>query len=72
MTATISRYVLEDVDGNQDGEFDSYQEAEDAAWVSARNGVPVAVIELEYEYADSSLVWAPGGADTWPPATGEG
>ena len=58
--ATIERYVLVGRDGyEQDYEFDSYDEAVDAA------GDDKAVIERHYEYTDSELVWTPDGSDTW-------
>lgn len=62
--ATISKYVLVGLDNvEQDVEYDTFNEARDAA-VRAGN---TAVLEVEYEYSDSSLVWAPGGTDRWPP-----
>jgi hypothetical protein len=58
----ISRYVLVSK-GNQEGdhEYEEYDEAVEAA------GDDHAVIERQYEYADSELVWTPNGGDTWPP-----
>jgi hypothetical protein len=60
--AHISRYVLVSK-GNQEGdhEYEEYDEAVEAA------GDDHAVIERQYEYADSELVWTPNGGDTWPP-----
>lgn len=61
---SISRYVLVDRnDQEQDYEYESYDEAVTAA------GDTHAVIEREYEYSDSQLVWTPNGRDSWPPRT---
>lgn len=60
--AEISRYVLVDRDDNErDHEYDTYQEAVNAA------GSDYAVIERHYVYDDSELVYTPDGSDTWPP-----
>lgn len=60
--ASISRYVLVDRnDQEQDHEYEDYDEAVQAA------GDTHAVIEREYEYSGSSLVWTPDGRGTWPP-----
>lgn len=61
--STILRYVLSDRDGNEgDVEYDSFFEAKEYA---IRYGN--AVIEREYEFTDSSLIWTPDGSETWPP-----
>lgn len=63
MSATISRYVLVDEnDVEQDYEYERYDEAQAEA---ERQGC--AVIEREYEYSDSTLVWTPNASDIWPP-----
>lgn len=60
--ASISRYVLVDrEDHEQDYEFEDFDEAVEAA------GDTHAVVERQYEYADSELVWTPDGGDQWPP-----
>tara|TARA_Y100000310_G_scaffold200101_2_gene200106 strand:+ start:122 stop:316 length:195 start_codon:yes stop_codon:yes gene_type:complete len=60
---TIRKYVLIDRDDqSRDEEYDSF---EDAKAVAERTGC--AVVERQYEYADSELVWTPDGANTWPP-----
>jgi hypothetical protein len=48
--------------------YDTYREARDVATTRAiRNGEPWAVIELEFEYSDSSLVFTTDGSTIWPP-----
>lgn len=62
--AHISKYVLVDRDDNEgEHEYDSYDEAVKLA--EDRN---CAVIERQYVYDDSSLVWTPDGSTTWPPS----
>ncbi len=62
--STILRYVLVDRDDREaDGEYHILSEA-----IAAASDGDHAIIEREYEYSDSSLVWTPNGADTWPPA----
>jgi len=63
VSATISRYVLVNPDDvEQDWEYTDYREAEEEA-----RRLGYAVIEREYVYDDSSLVWTPDGSETWPP-----
>lgn len=38
------------------------------AQVLAKDGGPHAVIDMEYEFADSSLVFTTDGSDVWPSA----
>ena len=62
---TIDRYVLVDKnDVEQDFEYTDYDEALAAA--RKYNG-EFAVIEREYIYSDSDLIWTPEGCDSWPP-----
>ncbi|MBU8840193.1 MULTISPECIES: hypothetical protein [Mycobacteriaceae] len=62
--ASITKYVLVGTDDvEQDYEYDSCPEAIEAA---KKQGC--AVIEREYVYDDSSLVWTPDGSDRWPPS----
>ena len=62
----ISKYVLVDQYGETESAvYDSYQEAEREA------GSTHAVIEYQFEYADSELVYTPDGSGTWPPAVAE-
>ncbi len=67
--STINKYVIEDVSREQgDYLFDTYSEAKGAADITAAsNGEPFAVIELEFEYSDSSFVYATDGSTVWPP-----
>lgn len=61
--ATINRYVLVDLhDQEGDYEYESFNEA-----VNDARRLGYAVIEREYEYTDSMLVWTPNGRDMWPP-----
>jgi len=61
--AAIRRYVLVDKVGHaQDYEYADFTEAK---WEAQHSGW--AVIEREYEYIDSRLVWTPNGGDVWPP-----
>lgn len=61
---TISRYVVVDADDEEgDWEYDSFDEAK----ADALEQGDCAVIEREYEYSDSSLVWTPNGETFWPP-----
>lgn len=67
--SAISRWVTEDVNREQGAYvFDNYREAvKSADALAANEGQPVAVIELEFEYSDSSLVYATDGSTVWPP-----
>lgn len=67
--STISRYVIvNDQDHEEDHEYDSYDEAEtDASARVAKHHERLAIIERQYEYTDSELVWTSTGADHWPP-----
>lgn len=65
---SIERYVLEDVNGHQHGTiYDDIEEAREAA----RMEPAVAIIALQFEYADSDLVevWRFGSKtdeEVWP------
>ena len=62
--AEIQKYVLVDSDDvEQDWEYDTLREAENAA----QDRGNLAIIARTYEYSDSELVWTPDGSDTWPP-----
>ena len=67
--STISQYVLENKDRERDGyTYDSLTEARGVADMRARHdGEPWAVIELEFEYADSSLAYTTDLSVVWPP-----
>jgi len=70
---TINRYVLVDADDHEQWEeYDTYQEAKDAADARATPEQPWAVVEREYEYSDSGLVYTTdqGAGDyiSWPPS----
>jgi len=58
-------YVLVDRGGVED-DYEYASMAEAVAEASRLGGY--AVVEREYEYNDSSLVWTPDGEGTWPPA----
>lgn len=60
--SVINRYVTIDRDGNESDEYDTYREA----LAAAESATGLAIIERNYEYSDSSLVWTPDGGDTWP------
>jgi hypothetical protein len=72
----ITRYVLIDDEGRENNggyEWESLDEATDEAvrlgrspFSGSKHGY--AVEERVYTFDDSSLVWTPNGADTWPPA----
>jgi hypothetical protein len=70
----ITRYVLIDDEGRENNgyEYDLFAEARDEAirlGASPYSGSArgYAVEERVYTFDDSSLVWTPNGADTWPP-----
>lgn len=75
--ASILKYVVVDKhDQEQDWEEDTYQEAVDEAERRATaTGDPWAVIEREYEYSDSALVYTTdqghGDSISWPPSKRE-
>ena len=57
----ICRYVLVDSDNEEESWlYDTYKEAVKAA------GNTHAVVEYEFEYVDSSLVYTPNGDSVWP------
>lgn len=60
----IRKYVIVGPDNGED--FGDYDLFDDAQTEAIRRG-DSAVIARIYEFADSELVWAPDGADTWPP-----
>ena len=63
MSATIHKYELVEANNVEQGyEYDTLDEAIHDA---VKYGM--AVIEIEYEWADSSLMWTPNGSNTWPP-----
>ncbi len=59
----ITRYVLVRRDDTE--EDYEYEDLEEAKSVAARWGL--AVIERQYEFSDTDLVWTPDGSGTWPP-----
>ena len=60
---TLSRYVCVDTDDHEhDILFDTYAEA-----LAYAEQAGCAVVEYEYEFSDSNLVWTPNGESTWPP-----
>jgi hypothetical protein len=59
----IDRYVL--VDRNNH-EGDHEYETMDAAIADASSDH--AVVERQYTFSDSELVWTPDGGNTWPPS----
>ena len=60
---TITRYGLVDRDNNERGDYDTYDDAvEDAKELGG-----YAVVEYQFEFADSELVWTPDGSTRWPP-----
>lgn len=62
----ITRYVLVGQENREgDHEYESYDEAIMAAQGHLGR---YAVIERQYRYDDSELVWTPDGATRWPPA----
>jgi hypothetical protein len=62
--ADILKYVIVDEnDVSDDHEFDTLDEAKDAAQGRDR----VAIIERVYVYDDSWLMWTSTGGNTWPP-----
>jgi hypothetical protein len=64
----IYKFILSDVnDQYSGGPYNNYDEALKVAEDVAATGTPVAIIELIYEYSDSSLVWTYNGSNNWPP-----
>ena len=62
--AEIQKYVLVDQDDvEQDWEYDTFREAQNAAQDQGN----LAIIARTYEYTDSELAWTPNGSGTWPP-----
>lgn len=65
---SVNFYQLVDKDENPLGGLrDTYSEAQDMAEFYAKRQEPVAIIEYQFEYSDSELVWTSTGDDTWPP-----
>lgn len=61
----ISKYALVDADNREsEQEYDDLDEAIQQARFRSR---PCAVIRIDYERVDSSLVWTPDYTNTWPP-----
>jgi len=67
--STISRYLVVDAFDNHDTavEYDNFKTAKANAELAARcHGEPYAVLEVEYEFSYTSLVFATDGSDVWP------
>ena len=59
----ICKYQLVDAFGKeQDEVYETYIEATDAADVGG-----FAIIELQFEFIGTELVYTPDGSGTWPP-----
>ncbi len=68
--STISKYTIANAEGEDeiDSVYDTFDDAKGRADLkAAQTGEPWAVIELEFEYSDSMLVYATDGSDVWPP-----
>ncbi|QWS68266.1 hypothetical protein SEA_VANLEE_150 [Gordonia phage VanLee] len=65
----VTKYVLVDVNDQPVGdvEYDHFPNARDAALARTANGEPTAVVERQFTYSDSELVWTPSGRTDWPP-----
>lgn len=63
--------VVDELDSYVGEEHDTFQEACNYAEALNRVGGRHAVVEFTYEFADSSLVWAPNNEATWPPKNEE-
>lgn len=62
--AEIRRYsVVDDQDYEDDREYDTFEEAKEAAIRLGNAAVSCNI----YEYSDHELVWTPDGSDRWPP-----
>ena len=62
---SISRYVIVDDDGVEEPwEYHCFRDAQAEANLRSH---PVAIVEREYVYDDSTLVWASDGSTVWPP-----
>jgi hypothetical protein len=59
--------VVNELDQYVSEEHPTLDEAINDATDRAQRGGPHAVVELQYEFVDSSLVWTPNGTDRWPP-----
>lgn len=60
--------VVNDKDQYSSEEMPTMDEAVRAAQqLAAQTGRKYAVVQFEYEFADSGLVWTPNGSDQWPP-----
>jgi hypothetical protein len=65
---TIYRYAVAAVDGELDETYETYAAATKRAdQLAQQEGQPHAVIEFEFEFADSGLVYATDGSVEWPP-----
>lgn len=63
----IYRYIVVDADNEQvRSDWEDYDDAETAA---GRLEQPTAVVEREYTFSDSQLIWTSTGDDFWPPPT---
>lgn len=63
----ISKYALVDAD-NRESEQE-YDDMDEAIRHARYQIGPCAVIRIDYERVDSTLVWTPDYKDTWPPKT---
>ena len=62
-STTIERYITMNR-ANQEGDIE-YETLEEA--IEEAKGIEGAVIEREYSYTDSQLVWTADGGNQWPP-----
>ena len=62
---TIDRYVL--VDRNDIEQDHEYPDCDEAIADARKHAGQFAIIERQYEYSDSELIWTPDGSDSWPP-----
>ena len=64
----ISKYDVIDATGESvAGTFDHYDEAKRDADDRSSDTEMFAVIEMEFEYRDSALVYTTDGSNVWPP-----
>jgi hypothetical protein len=64
MAAMITRYVLVDADDHYVS--DEIADLQCAINLAGQRPGSLAVVALNYEFADSELVWTPDGRLTWP------
>jgi len=66
--STITRYVIvTEANHEEDYEYPNLDEAQADAEERCEKGERLAVIERQYTYEDSELVWTSNGGSTWPP-----